>query len=252
MGTQTSIAAALALAAMLGTWTNAKADASLTLTPVSSRCHSFEAGVRWGGRPGEGWVPYTQTSSRDCDPGSAGAVWIVNSRSMSIPGALRNWIEVVYDFTYTDDGLPLEGPTRFEFGSLEVQVDGHGYNSSGPGIIVAISASGDSLPPEGLEWYPPWWQPTSGAPIWHPEYSAHLGRNDHPDQISGRLTINVSVTPYATQDMAYITDIDVRGSVAAVPEPGTWALSLAGLAVFALGAWRRQRTSDAAPSPATA
>ena len=226
---------------MLAVGTSAHADATLTLTPVSSQCFWRQSG------PGPGGVPYTVSGSSDCTTGFVGS-----SRPMSIQGAADYWMQVVYDFTYSDDGLPLEGPTAlgpastsFEAGLLSVQVDGRGYNPSGPGITVDISATGNGLPAEGLVWSPP--IRTGPDSPWPAYYTDTLiGSNDQPDDISGRITLRISTTAFATQDQATITNVAVLGSVAAVPEPSTWALSIAGMVAVAFAARRRQRVTGTA------
>jgi PEP-CTERM motif len=202
----------------------ATADVSLTLTQTSAKC-----AIR--GNFGGTFV----NQSSDCQPGPE--FLIINNTTRA--GPLEAWIELTYSFNYSDDGFALPSPTTlltgdyggqvpsalklplvvsFESATLDVDVaSSFGPNPGGPGY--AIRAMAPDAPPDGTSLL-------DGYLV--------FGMNDHPDSFSGSITLRIGVTPAGLQDLAQVTSVEVSPSVAAIPEPSTYALLMCGLGLLAL------------------
>ena len=190
MRTRHSIVGSLAFAAMLAAGTNAQADASLTLTGGTSRCISILT-ERDPAQPSQ-----TRTTTREspCTPTPTSSVAVNEGTAPSAGAAYETFVRLTYGFTYTDDGLPLAGPTvldpqlsavgnppplaSFEAGILSVHVDARpGYAPGGTGFYVEFDPAAAGSPTQDVIWG----NGTGGNGY------VVFGLNDHPDQISGRL-----------------------------------------------------------------
>jgi PEP-CTERM motif len=199
------------------------ADASLTLNQTSAECVTDQ-------RVGD----VIQRTVAACAPGPAFMVIGNGTRG----GPLFSFIQLTYAFAYRDDGLMLPsavtlatgdygGATAsafarppsvsFESATLNVDVSStFGPNPAGPGYV--ISASAIDAPIDGISLL-------DGYLL--------FGLNDHPDAFSGNITVTVGVTAFGLQDFAAVSGVSVTPSVAAIPEPSTWALLLSGMALLA-------------------
>lgn len=238
IGKARSITGLLAFAALAMAGTNARADATLTLTPVSSECVSTTLGSNG----------FPTTTITPCAPPVGTSTRPIFDRGGGVVFREGSFLRLVYDFTYTDDGLPLSAPTvldpslpsalaSFEAGILLVSVQGV-TTPSDPGLSVVISVPDGAI--DAHSNYAPY----------GPGYAV-FGLNDRPDQLSGRLYVTVGV-PAIGVTTGTIAGVSVSTSVAAVPEPSTYALSLAGLLALALAARRRQRTTGGGAATSTA
>lgn len=214
-----------------GTASIALADTTLTLTPTSSRCVTI--------RDDRGT---TTQSSAACSP-SPSTPFTVGS-SIGTSSMAQSFIELTYQFTYRDDGLALPAPVvletadyiarggtvsglpprvSFESATLAVDVTStFGPNPSGPGYVIGAVVSGAP----------------AGATSVVDGYLL-FGLNNLADSFSGTLTVTVGTTAFSFNDFANVTGVSVAPAVAAIPEPSTVVLLLAGLAP--LGLLRRRR-----------
>jgi hypothetical protein len=226
-----NILRALAVTLLACMNSTAMAGASLTLSQTSAQCVASQ-------RVGDNIVRTVNA----CAPGPE--FLVINNTTRA--GPFVSFIELTYAFTYSDDGLALPSavilPTGdyggattsafarspsvgFESATLNVDVaSDFGPNPTGPGYVITASTIG--APVEGVSFL---------------DGYLMFGLNDHPDSFSGSLTLTIGVTSAGLQDFAQVTGVSVTSSVAAIPEPSTYALLLSGLA-FVMLFGRRARS----------
>jgi hypothetical protein len=126
----------------------------------------------------------------------------------------------------TVSGLPPR--VTFESATLAVDVTSTlGPTPGGPGYAISAFV-GSNAPADGVS-------VVDGYMM--------FGLNNHADNFSGTLTLQVGVTAFGFADLANVTGVSVTPAVAAIPEPSTYALLIGGLVPVML--WRRRRQPGA-------
>ncbi len=137
------------------------------------------------------------------------------------------FVTATLNYTYSDDGLPLDRPTAIGPGTF-VPID----HEAG---VIFLNGRCDS-------------RACLGAYTTSYDGPSRLifGNNTTPDQLSGQFTYTSSVTALATNTIPIngsaflmVAQVDTYSGVAPIPEPSTYALLLAGLAGMGLFVRRR-------------
>ncbi len=156
--------------------------------------------------------------------------------AMAQPGQ-SVFLTATLNYAYHDDGLPLAERGYFQldpYGLTGQLVD----HEAGGLTFVTNGCSGFRLCPQ-----PPHYIDSSNLP-----FKIVFGDNDQPDDLSGQSVF--TVTAGIASDwfggaprtaFIRVANVTTYSGVAPVPEPGTYALMLAGLALMGVAAQRRGR-----------
>lgn len=151
-----------------------------------------------------------------------------DSLSFSFPTSRgqTSFLRATVSYHYTDDGLPLNYPARF-------QTDPFGGGTFATFESAALTATGSGCVRSTCD-------PDLGGVGFQ---TVIFGLNDHPDDLSGSVTFEAFFTPTSINPSGGVRRlfIDVRETefAAAIPEPSTWALMACGLLALAVHARRR-------------
>jgi hypothetical protein len=147
----------------------------------------------------------------------------------------RAFLTATISYHYTDDGLPIDYPARFQ------------TDAFGAGTIANFESGGFLATGSGCV-----------RPNCNPDFSgvgfqtAILGLNDQPDDFSGSVTFSTYASPSTPSQLpvAGTLFIDVRPIIftAPVPEPATLALMACGLLGLAVHARHRVTSSRCGPA----
>jgi hypothetical protein len=146
------------------------------------------------------------------------------------------FVTATLNYTYHDDGLTLAQPSYFQAdpSGFDVRVFDHEAGALTFFLTNACSSRYCSRPPHLLDSF-------------NGPYTIVLGDNDVPDDLSGELTVTatsgIAASWFVPENRTafFVIGPTTFEGVTPAPEPATYALMLAGLAMVSAAARRRRR-----------